>query len=62
MAAPLIMGNDVRNVTPTAQAILLNKDAIKVNQDPKGQQGACSTTGVCRAIKCKRNVVMLQSI
>ncbi len=31
-AAPLIMGNDLRTVSPTQQAILLNKDAIRVNQ------------------------------
>jgi hypothetical protein len=39
VAAPLIMGNDIRNVSASAQAILLNKDAIAVDQDPLGQQG-----------------------
>lgn len=38
-AAPLIMGNDLRNVSDASKAILLNKDAIKVNQDPLGQMG-----------------------
>eukprot|EP00049_Salpingoeca_infusionum_P009158 m.151714 g.151714 ORF g.151714 m.151714 type:complete len:499 (+) comp14257_c0_seq1:116-1612(+) len=38
-AAPLIMGNDLRNMTDSSKAILLNKDAIAVNQDPLGQQG-----------------------
>lgn len=41
VAAPLIMGNDVRNITNSTAAILLNRDAIKVNQDPLGQQGMC---------------------
>jgi hypothetical protein len=38
-AAPLIMGNDLRNVSETSKAILLNQDAIDVNQDPLGQMG-----------------------
>ena len=38
-AAPLIMGNDLRNVTPGGKAILLNKYAISVNQDPLGMMG-----------------------
>lgn len=39
IAAPLIMGNDARNVSDSARAILVNKDAIAVNQDIKGEQG-----------------------
>ena len=35
-AAPLIMGNDVRNLTGTARSILLNKDVIAIDQDPLG--------------------------
>ena len=38
IAAPLIMGNDLRNVSETARMILQNRDAIKVNQDPMGRQ------------------------
>eukprot|EP00054_Salpingoeca_dolichothecata_P008738 m.49531 g.49531 ORF g.49531 m.49531 type:complete len:513 (+) comp17928_c0_seq1:21-1559(+) len=38
-AAPLIMGNDLRNLTSSHVPILLNKDAIAVNQDAKGEQG-----------------------
>ena len=34
-AAPLIMGNDMRNVTAASKKILFNKDAIAVNQDAK---------------------------
>jgi hypothetical protein len=39
MAAPLIMGNDVRTLQPEHLAILLNRDAIAVNQDPAGIMG-----------------------
>ncbi len=39
VAAPLIMGNDVRNVSNSTKAILLNPDAIAVDQDPMGEQG-----------------------
>jgi len=38
-ASPLIMGNDLRNVSVASKAILLNKDAIAVSQDPLGQMG-----------------------
>ena len=33
------MGNDMRNVSQDSQAILKNKDAIAVSQDPLGQMG-----------------------
>eukprot|EP00051_Salpingoeca_urceolata_P010832 m.133143 g.133143 ORF g.133143 m.133143 type:complete len:499 (-) comp16874_c0_seq4:137-1633(-) len=39
IAAPLIMGNDLRNITASQKEILLNKDAIAVNQDSLVQQG-----------------------
>lgn len=39
MAAPLIMGNDLRNVPDDAKAILLNEEVIAVDQDPLGQMG-----------------------
>lgn len=39
IAAPLIMGNDMRTVSPTSKAILTNADAIAINQDPLGQMG-----------------------
>eukprot|EP00756_Hemistasia_phaeocysticola_P021628 Hpha_TRINITY_DN15785_c1_g1::TRINITY_DN15785_c1_g1_i6::g.39399::m.39399/K01204/NAGA; alpha-N-acetylgalactosaminidase len=38
-AAPLIMGNDLRNVTAGGKAILQNKEAIAVDQDPLGKMG-----------------------
>ncbi len=39
LAAPLMMGNDIRKATPQTMEILLNKEAISVNQDPLGRQG-----------------------
>ena len=36
VAGPLIMGNDPRNISDASKAILTNKDAIAVNQDPLG--------------------------
>ena len=38
-AAPLIMGNDLRNVTARAKAVLLNHEIIAVDQDPLGKMG-----------------------
>eukprot|EP01064_Diplonema_japonicum_P030727 TRINITY_DN529_c0_g5_i1.p1 TRINITY_DN529_c0_g5~~TRINITY_DN529_c0_g5_i1.p1 ORF type:complete len:412 (+),score=113.06 TRINITY_DN529_c0_g5_i1:50-1237(+) len=38
-AAPLIMGNDLRTVPAAHRAILLNKEAIAVDQDPLGKMG-----------------------
>ena len=38
-AAPLIMGNDLRNVSAASRAILQNKGAIAVDQDPLGKMG-----------------------
>uniref|UniRef100_A0A6P7F031 Alpha-galactosidase n=1 Tax=Diabrotica virgifera virgifera TaxID=50390 RepID=A0A6P7F031_DIAVI len=39
MAAPLIMSVDLRTIEPKFREILLNKDAIAVNQDPLGEMG-----------------------
>merc|ERR1712224_442154 len=38
-ASPLIMGNDLRKVSVESKAILLNKQAIAVSQDPLGKMG-----------------------
>jgi len=40
LAAPLMIGCDVRKMTPATKAILTNPEAIAVNQDPLGRQ-AC---------------------
>jgi alpha-galactosidase len=39
LAAPLMLGNDLRQMTPETLAILTNKKVIAVNQDPLGRQG-----------------------
>ncbi|HTB10545.1 MAG TPA: hypothetical protein VK752_03190 [Bryobacteraceae bacterium] len=40
LAAPLMAGNDVRNMPPEITAILQNKEVIAVDQDAWGKQGA----------------------
>lgn len=39
LAAPLILGNDLRRLTPGIQAIIANSAVIAVNQDKAGNQG-----------------------
>jgi alpha-galactosidase len=39
LAAPMISGNDVRNMSRETQAILTNKDVIAIDQDALGIQG-----------------------
>lgn len=39
LAAPLMAGNDLRNMTPEVRDILTNRDVIAVDQDPLGRQG-----------------------
>ncbi|MGW4895882.1 NPCBM/NEW2 domain-containing protein [Kitasatospora sp. NPDC004240] len=39
MAAPLLIGTDLREATPATLGILTNKDVIAVDQDPLGRQG-----------------------
>ena len=39
MAAPLILGNDVRNMTKETKEIVLNREVIAVDQDSLGVQG-----------------------
>ena len=38
LAAPLIAGNDVRNMKPEIQEILTNREVIALDQDPLGKQ------------------------
>jgi len=54
-AAPLIMGNDLRNVSAESKSILLNKDAISVNQDALGQMGVRILNGTTQV--WSRNLV-----
>jgi alpha-galactosidase len=39
LAAPLLAGNDLRNMTPAILEILTNREVIAVNQDKDGKQG-----------------------
>jgi alpha-galactosidase len=39
LAAPLLAGNDIRDMSPSIKEILLNKEAIAVDQDKLGKQG-----------------------
>jgi alpha-galactosidase len=39
MAAPLMAGNDVRNMSEETRSILLNREVIAIDQDPLGAQG-----------------------
>ena len=39
LAAPLIAGNDLRDMRPEIRDILTNKEVIAVDQDPLGRQG-----------------------
>jgi alpha-galactosidase len=39
LAAPLIAGNDLRNMRPEVRDILTNKEVIAVDQDPLGREG-----------------------
>lgn len=39
MAAPLILGNDIRSMTPATAALVMNKNMIAIDQDPLGIQG-----------------------
>jgi alpha-galactosidase len=39
LAAPLMAGNDVRHMSPEIRAIMTDREAIAINQDPLGRQG-----------------------
>src|SRR5258707_4828105 len=39
LAAPLIAGNDLRDMKPEIREILTHKEVIAVDQDPAGSQG-----------------------
>jgi alpha-galactosidase len=39
LAAPLLAGNDLRNVSPAILVILTNREVIAINQDKDGKQG-----------------------
>ena len=39
-AAPLLMSNDLRDLSREARKVLLNEAAISVNQDPLGRSSS----------------------
>ncbi|HLP08910.1 MAG TPA: glycoside hydrolase family 27 protein [Opitutaceae bacterium] len=39
LAAPLMAGNDVRHMTPEILAIMTDKEALAIDQDPAGKEG-----------------------
>jgi alpha-galactosidase len=39
LAAPLLAGNDLSKMTDQDKSLLMNKDAIAIDQDPMGKQG-----------------------
>ena len=39
MTSPLILGNDLRNMSEATKAIIMNKEMIAINQDAMGLQG-----------------------
>ena len=48
MASPLILGNDLRNMSEATRNIIMNKEMIAVDQDPLGIQGwhCCDAEGL----------------
>ncbi|XP_033106862.1 alpha-N-acetylgalactosaminidase-like [Anneissia japonica] len=51
LAAPLLMGNDLRSVKPEFRDVLLNTDVIAVNQDPLGRMGQKIFTDSVRRVE-----------
>jgi alpha-galactosidase len=52
LAAPLMIGCDVRNMDEVTRLILTNPEAIAIDQDPLGQQGyRASRNGMCEIWK-----------
>jgi alpha-galactosidase len=47
LAAPLMIGCDIRKMNESTQAILLNKDIIAIDQDPLGKQGFRVVRNAC---------------
>ncbi|MEU2432005.1 NPCBM/NEW2 domain-containing protein [Streptomyces sp. NPDC007861] len=53
MAAPLLIGSDLRKATPEAFEILGNREVIAVDQDPLGKQGAVVSSEAGRWVVAK---------
>jgi alpha-galactosidase len=54
MAAPLIAGNDIRNMSAATQTILKNQNLIAINQDSLGLQGTQIANDGTRRVLAKR--------
>ncbi|MFD9904348.1 NPCBM/NEW2 domain-containing protein [Streptomyces sp. NPDC059063] len=54
MAAPLLIGSDLRKVSPATFEILGNKEVIAVDQDPLGKQGEVVTSSGGRWVVAKQ--------
>lgn len=54
MAAPLIAGNDLRNMDAATQTILKNQNLIAINQDPLGLQAVQVSFDGTRRVLAKR--------
>jgi alpha-galactosidase len=53
MAAPLILGNDLRHMTPQTLEIISNAEIIAIDQDPLGRQGRRVMQGIDSDIYAK---------
>jgi alpha-galactosidase len=53
MAAPLLIGSDIRNASATTLSILNNADLIAVDQDPLGRQGTVVSSSGGRVVYSK---------
>jgi alpha-galactosidase len=54
MAAPLIAGNDLRNMNAATQTILRNRNLIAINQDPLGLQATQTSHDGTRRVLARR--------
>ncbi|MFB7378430.1 NPCBM/NEW2 domain-containing protein [Kitasatospora purpeofusca] len=53
MAAPLLIGTDLRTADPATYDILLNRDVIAVDQDPLGRQGVVVSSAGGKVVMAK---------
>ena len=54
LAAPLLAGNDLRDMTPEIRDILTNREVIAVDQDKLGKGGPQNSKGV--TLRCGRGL------
>ena len=53
-ASPMILGNDMRNISAESLAIILNAEAISVSQDPLGQMGIRLSNNTAQQLWARR--------